>query len=139
VRALLFGGVKANSWVFDLGLLPIRLFAGLALAIAHGLQKVPPSPQFVESVGALGFPTPMLFAIAAACSEVGGGFLLALGLFTRPAAFFILCTMLVAGLLQHAGEPFTNKERAFLFGGIAFLFLCLGAGRFSADARIVRR
>ena len=45
----------------------------------------------------------------------------------------------VEAVLQHAGEPFTNKERAFLFGGIAFLFLCLGAGRFSADARIVKR
>jgi putative oxidoreductase len=139
MRALLFGGVKANSWLFDVGLLPIRVFAGLALAIEHGLQKVPPTAQFVESVGALGFPVPIVFAIAAACSEVGGGFLLALGLFTRPAAFFIVCTMMVAAFLQHAGEPFTNKERAFLFGGIAFLFLCLGAGRFSADARIVRR
>ena len=56
----------AYGFLYALSLLPIRVFAGLALAIEHGLQKVPPTPQFIESVGALGFPVPIVFAVAAA-------------------------------------------------------------------------
>jgi putative oxidoreductase len=139
MRSLLFGGVKGNSRAFDLGLLPLRVCAGLALALTHGLEKVPPTPQFVAHVGELGFPVPIVFALAAAVAEVGGGLLLALGLLTRPSAFLILCTMLVAFFLEHARDPFAAKEKAFLFGNIAFLFLCLGAGRYSLDARFVKR
>jgi putative oxidoreductase len=139
MRSLLFGGVKGSSRMFDFGLLPLRVCAGLALALAHGLQKVPPTPQFVEHVAGFGFPVPGLFAWAAAFAEVGGGILLALGLLTRPAAFLILCNMVVAFVFAHAQDPFPLKEKALLFGNIAFLFLCLGAGRFSLDARFVKR
>lgn len=139
MRALLFGGVKGSSRLFDLGVLPLRVFAGVALAIAHGLGKVPPSPQFVDNVGGFGFPVPTVFAWAATAAEVGGGLLLAVGLLTRPSAFLILCTMAVAAFLEHARDPFAAKEKAFLFGHIAFLFLCVGAGRYSLDARFVKR
>jgi putative oxidoreductase len=139
VRSFLFGGVKANSRLFDLGLLPLRVFAGLALLLAHGLAKVPPSDSFIAGVAQMGFPSPTAFAWAAAASEVVGGALLAIGLLTRPSAFFILCTMLTAGVLRHANDPFAGKEKAFLFAATAFLFLCVGAGRYSADARLVRR
>ncbi len=139
MRSLLFGGVRSGSRLFDLGVLPVRVCAGLALVLAHGLAKVPPSTQFVEHVAGFGFPVPGLFAWAAAFAEVGGGLLLALGLLTRPAALLILCNMVVAFVFAHAQDPFAAKEKAFLFGNIAFLFLCVGAGRFSVDARVVKR
>jgi putative oxidoreductase len=136
---VLFGGARGNSSAFDLGLLPLRVYAGLALALAHGLGKLPPSPRFVDTVAGFGLPYPGVFAWAAGASEFLGGLLLAAGLLTRPSAFFILCTMLVAGVLQHANDPFSQKEKAFLFAGTAFLFLCVGAGRYSLDARMVKR
>jgi putative oxidoreductase len=42
VRSLLFGSSSAGPTA-DFGLLLLRVFAGLALAFAHGLGKLPPS------------------------------------------------------------------------------------------------
>ena len=111
----------------------MRLFAGLSMALAHGLGKLPPSERFVEGVAKLGFPAPAFFAWAAGLSEFLGGLLLAIGLFTRPAAAMILITMLVAGLHRHAQDPFKDKEKAFLYAAIALACLGLGAGRASLD------
>ncbi len=139
MRSILFGGIKSSSRLFDIGVLPVRVASGIALALAHGLQKLPPSPQFVEHVAGFGFPMAGVFAWASAFAEVGGGLLLALGLLTRPAAFVIVCNMAVAFFFAHAQDPFAAKEKAMLFGTIAFLFLCIGAGRYALDARFVKR
>jgi uncharacterized membrane protein YphA (DoxX/SURF4 family) len=40
-----------------------------------------------------------------------GGLLPAAGLLTRPAAFFILCTMATAAIFEHATEPFRPRQR----------------------------
>lgn len=123
----------------DLGLLALRLFAGPALAFAHGINKLPPSERFLAGVVEMGFPQPVLFAWAAGLAEFGGGLLLALGLLTRPAAFLILVTMFVAAFVRQAGDPFAEREAALLFGAIALLYLIAGPGRISLDAAIARR
>ena len=64
--------------------------------------------------------------------------LLALGLATRPAAFFIMCTMATAAFIRHAPDPYRTKELPLLFLATAFLFLCMGAGRFALD-RLVKK
>jgi len=128
------GGVGGASVVADAGLLVLRLMAGLALAFAHGINKIPPTEGFVGAVDALGFPFPVFFAWSAGVAEFVGGLCLAVGLFTRPAALLVAFTMAVAFFLQHAGDPFGDKEKAFLFGGIALFYLFTGGGRFSADA-----
>lgn len=127
------GGPGGASTLADAGLLILRLMAGFALAYYHGLGKIPPSPGFVEGVAAMGYPAPMIFAWAAALAETVGGTFLALGLLTRPASFFILCTMASAFFLRHAEDTFLQAEKAYLFGGIALCFLLIGAGRFSLD------
>ncbi len=132
----LIGGAGGADAVADAGLLVLRLMAGLTLAFAHGLGKIPPSPGFVEATAALGFPLPSLFAWAAGLAEFAGGLCLAVGLLTRPAAFFVLFTMGVAFFLQHGADPFSAKELAFLYGAVALGLLLTGAGRFSLDARL---
>jgi putative oxidoreductase len=123
----------------DAGLLVLRVGAGLGMALAHGLGKLPPSDGFVDATAALGFPLPVVFAWLAALAEFGGGLLVALGLATRPAAAFAAFTMAVAFFGAHAGDPFGDREMAFLYG-IVFVALALtGAGRFSADAALARR
>src|SRR5690606_37641972 len=119
--------------VEDVGLVCLRLCAGLGLALAHGLGKLPPTERFVGLVEAMGFPLPGFFALAAGASEFIGGLLLAIGLFVRPAAFFILMTMLVASFVQQAGDPFLERELSLLYAAIALHFVFTGAGRLSVD------
>lgn len=136
---LYIGEAAPGSPLADLALVPLRVYAGLALALAHGLGKLPVSEQFVSGVAELGFPAPLFFAWAAALAEFAGGLLLAAGLLTRPAAFFILCTMLTAAFRAHAADPFQVKEMALLYAAVALLFLLRGAGRYSLDALFRRR
>lgn len=127
-------GTTTNARSTDLGLLILRVFSGLALALAHGRGKFPPSDRFVEGVAKLGFPLPEVFAWAAAGAELIGGVLLALGLLTRPSALLIAFTMGTAAFLRHANDPFSGKEKALLFLVIAVVLLLAGAGRYSIDA-----
>ena len=123
-----------NARSTDIGLLLLRVFTGLALALAHGRGKFPPSQRFVEGVGKMGFPVPEVFAWAAAGSELIGGVLLAIGLLTRPSAALIAMTVGTAAFLRHANDPFSGKEKALLFLAVAILFVLAGAGRYSVDA-----
>jgi len=137
-QRFLIGGPGGADAVADAGLLVLRLFAGLAMAFAHGLGKLPPSPGFVNTVGNLGFPAPELFAWSAGVAEFAGGLLLAIGLLTRPASLAIALTMAVAAFGQHAADPFAGKEKALLFMFVALMFLLTGPGRFSVDALLGR-
>ena len=139
LKQILFGGESGLSPLANAGLTLLRVFAGAAMALGHGLGKMPPSERFVESTGNLGFPLPGLFAWAAALSEFLGGAFLALGLFTRPASFFIICTMLVAVLGVHLNDPFARKELALLYLFVALCFLLKGANDWSIDAFLRRK
>src|SRR5690606_12351731 len=126
---------KAKS--VDWPMLPLRIMAGLGMA-THGYPKIFEDgrfEKFVTGVEALGFPLPFLFAGAAALTELVGGLLLALGLFTRPAAAFIFMTMVVAVFGQHWDDPFSRKEMGLLYMSMALFFAWYGAGRFSLDAK----
>lgn len=132
-------GASPRTASADAALVVLRVVAGLSLAFGHGLGKVPPSPGFVEMVGALGFPAPELFAWGATAAELGGGVLLALGLLTRPAAALVAGTMTIVTLAANAGKPFGDLELGLLYGVIALTFAVLGAGRYSLDAALRRR
>ncbi len=124
--------VMENAWC-EIGITLLRIFAGLSLAFAHGIHKIPPPEQFVEMIEGMGFPLPFLFSWCAGLAEFLGGLLLAFGLLTRPAALFILFTMGVAGFIAHSTDPYEVKELAFTYGFIALMFLMIGSGRFGLD------
>jgi putative oxidoreductase len=132
-------GTATTGPVGDVGLLLLRLFAGLALAFAHGMNKLPPSEGFVGAIRGFGFPAPELFGWLSGLAEFGGGILLAAGLFTRPVATFVVINMVVAVVFGHAGDPFARRELALLFGFVGLLYAFVGAGRYSADALLRRR
>lgn len=123
----------------DLGLLIPRVFAGLALAFAHGIGKVPPSGRFIDRVAGMGLPAPELFAWLAGAAEFGAALMLALGLLTRPAAFLIAGNFVIVAGLAHAGDSFGDREKPLLFLAIALLYLFAGPGRYSLDAVLFRR
>ena len=118
------------------GLTLLRLFAGVALAAAHGFGKIPPGDGLINRAGEIGFPLPVFFAWAAAMSEFLGGIFLALGLFTRISSFFIACVMLTALIGVHSADPFATQEKALLYLFVAIAFLLKGAGDWSIDAAL---
>jgi putative oxidoreductase len=129
------GGVGGAT---DLGLTFLRL-AGIGLAY-HGWQKVFGGNMagLASGVEKIGFPVPVAFAWAAALSELLGGALVAVGLFTRAAAGFAAFTMFVAAFLAHAADPFEKREMALLYLVIMLCVACLGAGKWSVDG-VVRK
>ena len=133
LRTILFGGESGLSYTANAGLTLLRIFAGIALALAHGLGKLPPAEGLVTRAGELGFPMPAFFAWAAGLSEFLGGIFLAVGFLTRISSFFIACVMLTAILGVHAADPFQRKELAFMYLFVALAFLIKGASDWSID------
>ena len=64
LKNVLFGGQSGLSVWANAGLALLRIYAGIALAFAHGINKLPPSDAFIERTGTFGFPVPVVFAWA---------------------------------------------------------------------------
>ena len=124
----------------DLGLLALRLLAGLGIA-RHGYPKIFAAGTMdgmTTEAGRLGFPVPVLFAWAAALSELLGGILLALGLGSRIAAFFIFATMSVAAFMHHRADPLSGKELALAYWAASLALMLTGPGGLSLDRLLGR-
>ncbi len=115
----------------------VRIVAALLL-FEHGTQKLFGYPPGQPYTGLLNFS---LLGIAGML-EVAGGFLLLIGLFTRPVAFILSGEMAVGYFRAH----FPRNFFPLLNGGeitvmLCFVFLYLsaaGGGPWSAD-RLLRR
>ena len=115
----------------------LRLMAGLLL-MQHGLEK---HFAFPEAFG-MDLPAsspPMI----AGWIELIGGFLVAVGLFTRPAAFIVSGAMAAAYFMVHAGQslyPIINKgELVVLYCFVFLYFVFAGGGPLSVDALIRKK
>lgn len=128
------GGGAGLAWAL------VRVTFGLSLALGHGYGKVfgGSLERFAQGVAELGFPSPNFFAWCAALAELVGGVLVALGLFTRPAAALAGFTMLVA-LYRHRAEAFGRMELALLYLAVMVLAVWVGGGPYSLDAAMRRR
>lgn len=112
-----------------LGLL--RIVSSL-IFFAHGTQKL------------LGFPasdkSPEMFSLSwtAGALELVGGFLLLIGLFSRPVAFVLSGLMACAYWIAHAPRspfPVLNGGDAAILYCFIFLYIVFaGPGRWSVDA-----
>lgn len=133
IKRLLFKSTPESSLLNEASITLLRIVAGLLLAGLHGSGKVPPSEQLIGGVGALGFPAPTLFAWLAGLAELLGGLFLAVGFLTRPSAFLVAFTMLVAAFGTHAVDPWNVKELALLYLVISLVFVARGGGKWSVD------
>jgi len=127
----------------DIGILIIRVLFGLAMT-SHGAHKlfgwfggygIKGTGGFFETIG---FRPGALFATAAGLSEMGGGLLLTLGLFTPFGSAAVLSAMLVAMVSVHLKNGFfaTNNgiELPFFYAVAAVAIAFSGGGAFSFDA-----
>ena len=126
-----------NAWAPRV-LSVLRIIAAL-LFMEHGLMKLfhVPAPQ-------PGAPDPLpAMLLAAAWIEVVGGGLIALGLFTRAAAFICSGQMAVAYFTAHAPQGFypalNMGEAAVLYCFIFFYLVFAGPGPWSLDALVRKR
>jgi putative oxidoreductase len=117
----------------------LRIGAGL-LFMQHGLQKL---FGFFGGMGPNGGGVPLVsqFGLAGVI-ETFGGFLLVIGLFTRPVAVVAAIEMLIAYFQVHfpqGGFPIENRGELPLLFMLIWLFMAgNGAGPFSVDARRMR-
>lgn len=96
-------------------------------------------PQDVAAYGGIFALFPAFFAWMGAFSEAVGGLFLMFGLLTRPFAFLVSCTMLVAIICQQQGQGIWNMLPAMGFLWVALYHLILGSGRFGLDYFIAKK
>jgi putative oxidoreductase len=112
----------------------LRIVSGL-LFLEHGLQKFASFPPGPAAGSGLAFANMGAYA---GIVELACGLLIAIGLFTRPAAFLASGTMAVAYWTVHAPQnffPVNNMGDAAILYCFIFLYLVFaGAGPLSIDA-----
>ncbi len=133
----------SSEGAFDFAVLLVRLFIGPCFVV-HALGKLGfvgtgSLDGFASWLEDLGVPFAGLQARMAMASELVGGALMTVGLFTRPACLLLVFTMLVAGKLGHRGAGYliTNDppggEYTINLAAICLVIALLGPGLYSFD------
>lgn len=122
-------------------LLFIRLYWGWQF-IQTGWGKLQHQAKIVDFFTSLNIPFPALNAHFVSGLEFFGGILLILGLFARPVALLLTCSMFVAywtadrealfSIFSNPGKFYGADPYTFLFAAV--MILAFGAGLFSLDA-----
>ena len=132
----------------SIGIFALRVMIGLMMLVGHGIPKVKHFDAILEK----GFPVPDFFPLKAMSpavslmatigAEVGAAAFIILGLCTRPAAFVLGFTMVVAAFHVLAKVPFfysppdalVAKELALMYLIPCLALVLTGAGSYSFDA-----
>ena len=131
----------------DLGLLFLRVGIGSMLLGVHGWARLVKAFSylflgqpwtFIGLVQRMGFPVPVVFAVASALAESVGAVLLIVGLGTRWAALAIGINLAVAvGLELSKHSAAVELPSVYLIAVVAIAIA--GAGGYSLDARRRRK
>ena len=124
----------------DTALLLLRVITGTVL-IHHGYEKLANIENFADAfVRPLHLPFPIFLSYIAAFSEIGGSWLLIIGLATRFGALAIMGTISVA--IYHAlitsGFNIFLLELLLLYFASSSCIALSGPGNFSIDEVIIR-
>ena len=132
--------ILTKSFSKDTALLILRVITGTVL-IHHGYEKLANIENFADAfVRPLHLPFPIFLSYIAAFSEIGGSWLLIIGLATRFGALAIVGTISVA--IYHAlvtsGFNIFLLELLLLYFASATSIALTGPGNFSLDEVIIR-
>lgn len=125
--------------------LALRLSAGV-IFVAHGAQKLfgsfggPGLEGTGQWMASIGLEPGYLMALGAGSAEFFGGIALLIGLLTRPAAFMLAMTMLVAIVTVHLPNGLFLSNNGYEFGlallGITVALIVNGGGKLSLDRKL---
>jgi putative oxidoreductase len=120
----------------DVGFFILRVGIGI-IFIGHGFPKIAGGIEKWIMLGSVmqnfGITfAPAFWGFMAACSEFFGGICLTLGLYTRIAAFFMSCVMIVA-LVMHLtkGDNFTIYSHPLSMLVVFISLIFIGGGKWS--------
>ena len=124
----------------DFGLLILRVCLG-GMFMSHGMQKLfgffggTGISGFSKYLTSLGFAPATLWAYIAGCTELVGGLLLVIGLFTRGAAAWLCIFIIIAGVTVHLSKGFFIQnggfEYPFIIASVCIALAIMGGGKFS--------
>lgn len=130
---------RVQTWDYLLLVLRIwlgyRMFTAGYSSVIGILTSVDERAFFQKWFGdELHFPIPVVMAFLAKGSEVLGGILVFIGLFTKKGAMLIVFTMFIATVTCNLGKNF-NIDGGFTisYSLFASIFILWGAGKFSLD------
>lgn len=136
----------------SLGLFVLRAGIGSMMLLGHGLAKIQNYQKMLDA-GMWKSPdfwpfnhlAPNISLLITISAEVGASALLIFGLLTRPAAFVLAFTMVVAAFFVHAngawflpGNAVGAKEPALLYLLPYVVLILTGAGSWSLDAALCK-
>lgn len=118
----------------------LRVIIGFAL-MAHGWPKIQAPLGAVQMVEGIGFYPGWLWSPALAATEFIGGFLLIIGLLTRPVALAATFVLLVTVWFHwiHLEQGYSGAELSLIWAAATFLFVVRGGNRYSVDGAIGRQ
>lgn len=123
----------------DLGLLVLRVGLAFGLAYGHGygklLRLIDGGGSFPDPIGLGSGPSHLLAVLAEFVCPLA----VAVGFLTRLAAVPTIILFSVAFFVVHGGDPFLDKEKAFLYLIGYVVVLLTGPGRMSVDHKLRRR
>jgi putative oxidoreductase len=128
-----------TKWLSSLqpvGAFFMRLVLGAAMAL-HGYQKVVPAGALhhhAHYVVTLGLP--YWLGYVSAFTELIGGVLLIIGLFTRLAAAFVAINMLTAFVTVGIHQGFGSYNYILALAALAIMLLFYGAGSLAFDRKL---
>lgn len=129
---------NSDSVVKDIALLVVRVFISFAM-LSHGFPKmqmlIDGKSDFYDFLG-MG---PQLSLGLTVFAEFVCSIFLILGLFSRIALGFLIFTMVIAGFVVHAADPFAKQELSMVYLAVYLLLMVFGVGKFSVDYMIEKR
>ena len=138
--------IRASSSLQSPFLLAVRLYWGWQFHVT-GSGKLHDISKPIDYFTSLGIPASAANAWFITLLEFIGGFLLVIGLASRPVALLLVCDMIVAYIVadrEALMSIFRDPDKFYAAAPYTFLFaslivLIFGPGRFSFDAWIAAR